>query len=167
MKPSEPNALKSNGKTSHNAWKNLWALWRESETYIFHSALDAILATIVLLIIPLISLCYVYVGGGTLFSNYGFPFISIIFAALYDSYGRYASIDTTNEIHRKIMHLKLGIRTACNIVSLVVACLICGVSSLKIIWWFPCIPLLLSGILLANEGVQRIKASFLLAFGGW
>lgn len=152
--------------TFASAWRNFWYLWRSPETFVFHSALDVIFGFFVLLAIPAISLWYVADGGGVLWSNYGFPFISITIAALYDTYGRYVSVESSDIPTRKVAYAKLILRAICSVVSLVISCLICGVSALAPIWWVPCIPLILASILLGSEGVQRLRTGFLLLFGG-
>lgn len=152
--------------TFANAWHNFWYLWRSPKTYIFHSSLDVIFGFFALLAIPTISLWYVADGGGVLWSNYGFPFISITIAALYDTYGRYVSVESSDIPTRKVAYAKLIFRALCSVVSLVLSCLICGVSALATIWWVPCIPLILAGILLGSEGLQRLGSGFLLHFGG-
>lgn len=157
-------------RSSHrflDSWKCFWKTWHSENTFIFRSVLDVFFGTIVLLVFPIISLWYVYRGGGVLFSNYGFPLISISAAALYDTYGRYKPrTDFENSRSGDVYHTKLVLRSTCNALTLLIAALICGVQSLAGYWWIPCIPLVVSAILLCNEAWERIKASFILTFGG-
>lgn len=150
-----------------NAWKCFWEIWQDKSTFFFHSILDVFFGTIALFIFPIISLWYVYKGGGILFSNYGFPLISISVAALYDTYGRYKpSTDFENVRFVGVYYTKLILRATCNLLTLLIAALICGAQNLSDYWWLPCIPLVFSAILLCNEAWQRIKTSFMLSFGG-
>lgn len=143
----------------------LWKLWRSSDTFIFRSATDAVWGMIVLILIPLVSLYFVYKGGGVIFSNYGFPFLSVVCAALYDTYGRIVSIKAPDGVCHNVAKAKLTIRASLDIISLLIAFLACGVSTSKFLWISPGVLLMIPGILLVNEVVQRIRKSFLLAFG--
>ena len=145
---------------------NLFKLWSNTDTYIFKNCFDAMFGFLVLIILPAISLSYVITSGSTMFSSYGFPILSISFAAIYDCYGRYFDVRGTSQ-EDNVKKMKNGIRVFLHICTVLATLFFCGNQSYGSLKWTPYTFLFLSACVVIGECVVRIRYSFLISFGGW
>lgn len=124
--------------------------WIDAETNIFKNYFDAVFGAIALIVIPGVSLVTVMFVTETNWANYTFPLLSICFAGLYDTYGRYEAHSAKN--------FKLGMRAIIDVFAFILTCLFVGSDS-KILLALPIILLLMSGLGLGTEVVIRVKTA--------
>ena len=122
--------------------------WTDSKTNIFKNSFDAIFGTIGLIIIPAISFVTTLFVEDKSWANYTFPLLSICFAGLYDTYGRYEVGSPKN--------VKLAIRAIIDIIAFVIACIFTYTNT---IWLslVPAILLFICGLGLSVEVFFQIK----------
>lgn len=162
-----PGKVEQKTKSRNKLFSRLWNLWKDPDTFIFNSWVDAVFGFFAMIVLPAVSLFYVISGGGVLFSAYGFPIISLSLTALYDSYGRYCSIPQDCDVAiRNVIRAKIITRIVCHILVIALSLLVCESASLAGISWVPYVFLVVSGMIIVLEGFNRIKTSCLLFFGG-
>ena len=124
--------------------------WVDEESNIYKNYVDAILGMIALLVLPGVSLFTVVYVSDSNWANYTFPLLSICFAGLYDTYGRY-------EFH-SAKNIKLAIRAVVDILALFLACLFTGSDSVWLLI-LPTAVLLLCGLGIGIEAFMRVKTA--------
>ena len=92
--------------------------WSSPETNIFNGAVDALLGSIILIVLPFVSLISAVSVDATTWANYAFPIMSICLAGAYDTYGRYQSHSPNN--------IKLGIRVFLDFLAILTAAFCVG-----------------------------------------
>lgn len=86
----------------------------------------------------------------TNWANYTFPLLSICFAGIYDTYGRYEANSAKN--------FKLAMRAIVDILAFILACLFTGSGNIVLLI-LPIIILLLCGVGLGIEVIMRVKTA--------
>ena len=131
-------------KTIENYIKN-------PDTNIFKNHIDALLGSIILIILPLLSILSLIkiIDEASLF-NYAFPMASICLAGAYDTYGRYETGNSKN--------IKLAIRIVFDFSSIALALIALVVKSKFLLILAPVI-LLLPSIMIIFEVYTRVKTA--------
>ena len=123
--------------------------WNDPETNIFKNYIDALLGTVILVILPIVSLIFTVFVEDASFSNYIFPIMSVALAGAYDTYGRYEFKSPKN--------IKLGIRLSVDFLSVFLsAVLVHGSLLLRLI---PPGFLVLVGLTIGHEVFIRVKTA--------
>lgn len=124
---------------------------KDPETNIFKNYIDALLGSVILIVLPFISLLSLIeiIDEPSLF-NYAFPLVSICLPGAYDTYGRYETGNPKN--------IKLAIRIAFDFSSIVLAFIALIVKSKFLLVLAP-IVLLLPGIMIVFEVYTRVKTA--------
>lgn len=128
--------------------------WFDLETNIFKNYIDAILGSLVLIVLPAISLISAVIVDTTTWANYLFPIVSICLAGIYDTYGRYEPGSPKN--------IKLGVRVVFDLIAMFLAALLVGESELILRLIAPGL-LLLLGLSLVIEVIWRVKTAIELS----
>lgn len=128
--------------------------WFDLETNIFKNYIDAILGSLVLIVLPAISLVSAVIVDTTTWANYLFPIVSICLAGIYDTYGRYEPGSPKN--------IKLGVRVVFDLIAMFLAALLVGESELILRLIAPGL-LLLLGLSLVIEVIWRVKTAIELS----
>lgn len=128
--------------------------WFDLETNIFKNYIDAILGSLVLIVLPAISLVSAVIVDTTTWANYLFPIVSICLAGIYDTYGRYEPGSPKN--------IKLGVRVVFDLIAMFLAALLVGESELILRLIVPGL-LLLLGLSLVIEVIWRVKTAIELS----
>ncbi len=103
-----------------------------------------------MIILPGVSLISVILTMDTSWTGYAFPLISICFAGIYDSYGRYEPNTSKN--------IKLAIRVCDDFLAILVACIFTNTGSIHFAIIAPVL-LLICGFFLSIEAYQRVKVA--------
>lgn len=127
--------------------------WSSSETNIFKNYIDALCGSVVLIILPALSLVSAVMAYPTI-SSYTFPIVSVALAGAYDTYGRYEPKSPKN--------VKLGIRVVLDFVSIFLSALFVRSECLWVRLIAP-IFLILAGITILVEVWQRVKTAIELS----
>lgn len=136
------------------AIKHFYQYYLSGQSFIFKNAFDAILGTIVVLILPCISLgstiCTLLSRGDVnlSFINYFFPLLAICLAGVYDAYGKLERYSIKN--------FKLTTRIVLDCISMVSA-FVTWLFRLEPIMWLSPMLLIACGALLSPEIVIRIR----------
>ena len=122
--------------------------WTNETTNIFKNYKDALFGLLVLIVIPVLSIFFTINSSPPTFWNYTFPFWSISFAGLYDSYGRYDKKLPSN--------VKLITRVILHLIALLFATLSPFTNLRYMLFVSPCI-LLMCGLLVLLEIIKRLR----------
>ena len=124
---------------------------KDPNTNIFKNYIDALLGTVILIILPLLSvLSLIKIFNEANLFNYAFPIVSICLAGAYDTYGRYENGSPKNT--------KLIIRIVFDFCSLLLSLVALIVQSKCLIVLAP-IMLLLPGVMILFEVYNRVKTA--------
>ena len=128
--------------------KQIKEYFTDIDANIFRNYIDALFGSVVLIILPIVSLVYTFVALETpQFFSYLFPVLSICIAGIYDAYGRY------EENQRK--KSKLRFRIICDLIALSAAIVATWLKNILLVVIAPSI-LVLSGLLLVYEIFYRV-----------
>ena len=146
-------------------WEELFALskltktiknyFTDPETNIFKNYIDALLGTIILIVLPVLSLVsLIAVWNNANIVNYVFPLSSICLAGAYDTYGRYE--------HKSPKNFKLGIRIVFDGLAIGLSLIAVAVQSKILIILAPVV-LIIPGFLLCFEVYSRVKTAIMIS----
>ena len=146
-----------NSENQKRIQQYIWHKFLSEESFIFKNGYDTLLGSIVLIVLPGISLfsTLFYVGESTevSFLNYSFPLLSISLAGVYDAYGRLKQDSVSN--------MKLYIRIIIDIVAFSSTVFVDYFDKINMIWLSP-IVLLVCSLILISEIIVRIRICFKL-----
>lgn len=127
----------------------------DPETNIFKNYIDALLGTIILIVLPAFSLVSLTetLNNATLV-NYVFPVWSICLAGAYDTYGRYE--------YKSPKNIKLGTRLVFDALACILALIAVAVQNKVLIVLAPII-LIIPGLLLCFEVYSRVKTAIMIS----
>lgn len=128
--------------------------WSDTATNIFRNYIDALLGTVILIMLPGASLVFALTECNTTWGNYVFPIMSICLAGAYDTYGRYEPGSPKN--------IKLGIRLVIDFLALILALTFVGQTELVFRAAAPAL-LLLEGSTIMGEVYWRVKTAIELS----
>ena len=138
----------------NNLKKVIKNYWLSTETNIFKNYIDASAGFFVLIVIPAISILFVFHTGDYTFWSYTFPFISISLAGAYDTYGRY---DGNSPKKAKLM-----VRITFDFLAIFFAALSLGYHNTVLPYIAPVL-LFVCGALLIFEMYDRVKKAILIS----
>lgn len=128
--------------------KDIKEYFNDIDANIFRNYRDALFGSIVLIILPIVSLVYTFAVLETpQFFSYLFPLLSICIAGAYDAYGRFGE--------NKRNKSKLRFRIICDLIALFVAIVATWLKNIVLVVIAPSI-LVLSGLLLVYEIFYRV-----------
>lgn len=128
--------------------------WNAENTNIFNNYRDALAGSVVLVVVPALSVFFAVFVERYTFWNYTFPLLSISLAGLYDTYGRYDQGSPKNQ--------KLMVRAIVHFVSIFFAALCIGIESKVLPYISPCL-LCVCGLFLISEIYRRVKSAILIS----
>lgn len=127
----------------------------DPETYIFKNYIDALLGTIILIVLPALSLMsLIETLDNANIVNYVFPLSSICLAGAYDTYGRYE--------HNSPKNVKLVFRIIFDVLAIVLAFIAVSVNNKFLIVLAPTV-LIIPGLLLCFEVYARVKTAIMIS----
>ena len=135
--------------------KTIKNYFTDPDTNIFKNYIDALLGSVILIILPMLSLISsIGVWGNANVVNYVFPISSICLAGAYDAYGRYE--------YKSPKNLKLGIRIAFDGVAIVLSLIAIAIQS-KILTVIAPVVLIVPGVLLCFEVYSRVRTAIMIS----
>ena len=135
--------------------KTIKNYFTDPDTNIFKNYIDALLGSVILIILPMLSLVSsIGVWGNANVVNYVFPISSICLAGAYDAYGRYE--------YKSPKNLKLGIRIAFDGMAIVLSLIAIAVQS-KILTVIAPVVLIIPGVLLCFEVYSRVRTAIMIS----
>ena len=135
--------------------KTIKNYFTDPDTNIFKNYRDALLGSVILILLPVLSLVsLIGVWGNANVVNYVFPLSSICLAGAYDAYGRYE--------YKSPKNLKLGIRVAFDVVAIGLSLIAVAVQNRVLIVLAPVV-LIIPGGLLCFEVYSRVKTAIMIS----